>query len=221
MPKLSFIDWIWRARGAVELDPPRTPQSAFARLDPLLDAASQEIDGDTLTYVKDNPAAQDKLATFSRGTLQVVEEGGAAKLRYDLFSPALLLCALAPLLFLAIAQATIVISDLESAAETEKASDAEEEEDEEEPRPLNIVDQMLGAPPPETLEQKKQRMEEKEEEEDGKHSPTPAFVFAGLFFALFLVGRVLEPWLVRRTFRQVLNTQAESSEPEPGHPAEV
>lgn len=220
MPKLSFIDWIWRARGVVELDPPRTPQSAFARLDPLLDAASHEIDGDTLTYVKDNPAAQDKLATFSRGTLQVVEEGGTAKLRYDLFSPALLLCALAPLLFLAIAQATIVISELESAAETEE-SDAEDEEDEEEPRPHNIVDQMLGAPPPESLEQKKQRMEEEEEEQEGTHSPTPAFVFAGLFFALFLVGRVLEPWLVRRTFRQVLNTQAESSEPEPGRPAEV
>ena len=64
-------------------------------------------------------------------------------------------------------------------------------------------------------------MEEEEEEQEGTHSPTPAFVFAGLFFALFLVGRVLEPWLVRRTFRQVLNTQAESSEPEPGRPAEV
>ncbi|HCS18922.1 MAG TPA: hypothetical protein DIW45_15430 [Erythrobacter sp.] len=54
-------------------------------------------------------------------------------------------------------------------------------------------------------------MEEEGEEEEGRHSPTPAYVFAGLFFALYLVGRVLEPWLVRRTFRQTLNEPREQS----------
>ena len=190
MPKLPYIDRIWRARGSIELIPPRTSQSAFARLDGLLDdgGTSHEVHGDTLHYVKDNPAAQDKLATFSRGTLRVEESAGRARLHYELTSPALLLCFLAPLLFLAIAQATIFISELEGPTTEETSETEKDEEEEEEARPLNVIDQMLGAPQPETLEEKKQRMEEEGEEEEGRHSPTPAYVFAGLFFALYLVG---------------------------------
>jgi len=213
VPKLPYIDRIWRARGSIELIPPRTSQSAFARLDGLLDdgGTSHEVHGDTLHYVKDNPAAQDKLATFSRGTLRVEEGAGRARLHYELTSPALLLCFLAPLLFLAIAQATIFISELEGSSTEETSETEKDKEEEEEARPLNVIDQMLGAPQPETLEEKKQRMEEEGEEEEGRHSPTPAYVFAGLFFALYLVGRVLEPWLVRRTFRQTLNEPREQS----------
>ena len=90
MPKLPYIDRIWRARGSIELIPPRTSQSAFARLDGLLDdgGTSHEVHGDTLHYVKDNPAAQDKLATFSRGTLRVEDSAGRARLHYELTSPA-------------------------------------------------------------------------------------------------------------------------------------
>ncbi|WP_343033307.1 hypothetical protein [Altericroceibacterium indicum] len=216
MLKLPFIDWIWTTRGYVVLDPPRSPASTFARLDPLLKTSGTEyeVDGNTLTYRKENPAAQDRLATFTKGTLKVVEEKGQSRLRYRLTSPALLLVFLAPLLFLAFAQATIVISELERPTEAEKAAaKAKKEKDAEkdkEPQQLNVIDQMLGAPAPETLEEKKQReKQEGEEEEEGTHSPKAAYVFAGIFAALFCFGRWLEPWLVRKRFRKALNQSAE------------
>lgn len=174
----------------------------------MLDAAGTrvEIDGDTLTYVKDNPAAQDKLATFSRGTLQVVREQGSTRLRYRLTSPALLLVFLAPFLFLAIAQATVFIIDFERQAEEKKAAEGKGEdkkkEEEKEPEPLNAIDQFLGAPAPETLEEKKKR---EEKEGNDKHTPKPAYILSGIFAALFLFGRWFEPFLIRRTLRRAFD----------------
>ena len=210
MLNLPYIDRIWTVRGSILLEPPRTPADTFARLDPLLDASGTqvEIDGDTLTYVKDNPSAQDKLATFSRGTLQVVQEQGKTRLRYKLISPALLLVFLAPFLFLAIAQATIYINEYERQAEEKKAAEGKDKEKEEEtePEPLNVVDQFLGAPAPETLEEKKKR---EEKEGNDKHTPKPAYILSGIFAALYLFGRWFEPFLFRRTFRRALNGQAD------------
>lgn len=216
MLKLPFIDWIWTTRGYVVLDPPRSPASTFARLDHLLKTSGTEYraEGDTLTYSKENPAAQDRLATFTKGTLQVVEEKGQSRLRYRLTSPALLLVFLAPLLFLAFAQATIVISELERPTEAEKAAAEAKKEKEAEkdkkPQPLNAIDQALGAPAPETLEEKKLREEKEGKKEEETHSPKAAYAFAGIFAALFLVGRWLEPWLVRKRFREALNQHAET-----------
>lgn len=48
-----------------------------------------------------------------------------------------------------------------------------------------------------------------EEEKKPKHSPTTAYVFAGIFFVVFLVGRVLEDWLIRRAFRRRLEAKPE------------
>ncbi|WP_156841723.1 hypothetical protein [Novosphingobium aquimarinum] len=211
MLNLPYIDRIWTARGSIPLEPPRTPKDTFLRLDPLLDAAGThvEIDGDTLTYVKDNPAAQDKLATFSRGTLRVVQEQGNTRLRYKLTSPALLLVFLAPFLFLAIAQATVFLIDYERHAEEKKAAEgkdkAKDKKKEKEPGPLNAIDQFLGAPAPETLAEKKKR--EKEEGTD-KHTPKPAYILSGIFAVLYLFGRWFEPFLMRRTLRRVLNGQS-------------
>ena len=58
---------------------------------------------------------------------------------------------------------------------------------------------MLGAPEPEDPSKKKDEMKDKE-----KFKTTPAYVLAGIFFVLFLVGRVLEPWLLKRTLRAAL-----------------
>jgi hypothetical protein len=213
---LPYIDRIWTARGSIALEPPRTAADTFSRLDPLLDASGTqvEIDGDTLTYVKDNPSAQDKLATFSRGTLQVVQRQGTTHLRYRLTSPALLLVFLAPFLFLAIAQATIFIIDLERQAEEKKAAEeknaGKEKEEEKEPKPLNAIDQFLGAPAPETLEEKKKR---EEEEGNDKHTPKPAYILSGIFAALYLFGRWFEPFLFRKTVRNVLNGQRIGAKP--------
>lgn len=225
MLKVPYIDRIWTTRGHVELDPPLGPAETFARLDPLLTAAGTEyrIDGDTLEYSKENPAAQDRLATFTKGTLQVVEDHRGARLNYRLTSPALLMVFLAPLLFLAFAQATIVIVELERPTAEEKAEaerkKKEKEKEAEEPKPLNVVDQMLGAPAPETLEEKKQREKAEKKDEDARHSPRPAFVFAGMFAALYLFGRWFEPFLIRRRFRKAIDgtlevEMGESDQPE-------
>jgi hypothetical protein len=209
---LSFIDRIWRVRGSLALETPHSPADAFEKLDPLFQApgTSYEIDDDTLTFNKHNPAAQDKLATFTRGTLRVVEQEGRSQLTYDLFSPALLAVFLAPLLFLAFAQLTIIISDFESTAakESEQTADEEEKEDEADKEiKLHPIDVFLGSPAPEKPDE-----EEDEEEEDGNHSPTTAYVFAAIFAALYIAGRILEPWLIRSSLSKQIHRAADSTE---------
>lgn len=219
MSKIPFIDRIWTTRGFIALDPPLSRSEVFARLDPLLEEAgtTHDTEGATLTYVKDNPAAQDKLATFSSGTLKVAQEDGARRMSYDLSSPALRLVFLAPLFFLVTAQGLSALSDYErtkaeiakQAEEAEK--DKDEKEDEEKDEPRNPIDEFLGAPQPLTLEEKKQRKEEAEKED--KHSSKPAYILAGIFAVLWLIGRLLEPWLVRRTFLRALYPDKYGDEP--------
>ena len=72
----------------------------------------------------------------------------------------------------------------------------------EKPKPvkqLNPVDQVLGAPAPEDPSKKKD-----EKKDEGRHSPEEAYFMAGLFAVIYLVGRWLEPWLVRRRLRAAL-----------------
>jgi hypothetical protein len=75
---------------------------------------------------------------------------------------------------------------------------------------MNPIDKALGAPAPD---------KSKKDDEDGggkkgkKLSPTPAYVFAGIFAALYVVGRVLEDWLVRRLFKKALDGGLNEVEP--------
>ena len=110
--KLPLVDHLWRVRGAVPIDPALSAEEAFARIDPLLRTPGTTLsaEGEALTYSKHNPAAQDKLATFTRGRLWVERAEAGAVLRFDLFSHALLACFLAPLLFLGFAQAAISLN---------------------------------------------------------------------------------------------------------------
>jgi hypothetical protein len=201
--KLPLIDRIWRVRGEVPLNPPLEPAEAFARLDPLLQTPGTTcaVDGDTLAYTKRNPAAQDRLATFSSGTLKVERRGAGTVLRFDLASPALLLCFLAPLLFLGFAQLAVGINTWEKGSAEASEIATKDEDEPKPPEPLNPVDQFLGAPAPDDPTKKKDREEEEEEE---RHSPETGYVLAGIFFLTYLVGRWLEPWLVRRRFRAAL-----------------
>lgn len=203
---IPFIDHIWRVRGALPIDPALTADEAFARLAPLLDTpgTSLAVEGEALTYAKHNPAAQDKLATFTRGRLWIERAGAGAVLRFDLFSHALLLCFLAPLLFLGFAQLAVTINAYEKAAEqAEKAKAGDKKKDDKKKPPvakkLNPVDEFLGAPAPEDPAKKKDK-----KKDEGRHSPEPGYYIAGIFFALYLIGRWLEPWLARRRFRAVL-----------------
>lgn len=198
---LPLIDKIWRVRGDLLLDEKMDADDAFARLDPLFQhpGTTIAVADDTLTYTKRNPAAQDPLATFTRGSLRIEPQGRGSVLRYDLSSTALLLTFIAPLLFLAFAQLAVGVNawDKASVEASEKAK-----KDDDKPKAikqLNPVDVFLGAPAPEDPDKKKDK-----KKDDVRHSPTPAYVLAGLFFAIYLVGRTLEPWLVRRRLRNAL-----------------
>lgn len=205
---LPVIDLIWRVRGELSLDPGMAAGDVFARLIPLFQTAgtTYDVSESALTYAKRNPAAQDPLATFTSGSLRIEHRAQGAVLSYNLSSTALLLCFLAPLLFLAFAQLAIAANTWEkSGVEVSE----KEKQDSEKPKPvktLNPVDAFLGAPAPEDPNAKKD-----EKKKEGRHSPTPAYVLAGLFFAIYLVGRWLEPWLIRRRFRAALATDPQSA----------
>lgn len=203
--KLPYIDRIWRVKGSLPLETSQLPAEIFGKLEPLFqsDGTTYAIEGDTLTYGNRNPAPQNKLATFTRGTLRVVEQDGKPKLAWNLTSPALLFCFLAPLLFLGFGQLTVAIGKFEKPTAEEAAKAKKKDEKEDKITPLNPVDKFLGAPAPEKPKKDKDKDKDKEKD-DGQHSPTSAYVFAGIFAFLYLVGRVLEPWLIKRTFRKKL-----------------
>lgn len=205
--RLPLIDNIWRVRGEVPLDPAMSATEAFARIDPLLRTPGTDVseEGGVLTYAKHNPAAQDKLATFTRGRLWVEQAGAGAVLRFDLFSHALLLCFLAPLLFLGFAQMANAINAWEASG-AEAGAKAEKKDDKpKQAKKLHPIDQFLGAPAPEDPSKKK---DEKKDMDKGRHSPTEGYVIAGIFAAIYLAGRWLEPFLLRRRLRAALAVPA-------------
>ncbi len=222
--KLPFIERIWHVKGSITLDPSQSPEDAFKKLEPLFqtNGTIHEIEGNRLSFSKHNPAAQDKLATFTRGTLSVGERQGRSVLSYNLISPALLACFLAPLLFLALGQANIAIGAYEKAkAEAaEKAGEsAEKEKKADEPEKdvqLHWIDEALGAPAPKKPDEK-----DKEKDKDKKYSPTTAYVLAAIFAALYAVGRILEPWLIKSTFRKNLSGTPSASEAKSVNQAKV
>ena len=192
---LRFLDWIWHIKGSLPLVPGQSSEEAFSRLDPLFRDANTRhaLTGDTLTFHKKDQAAQDKMSIFDRGVLRIEREAGGSVLRYHMASRALLFCFLAPLLFLAFAGLNVTLGKLEKPA-TETAAKKAEKKDV--VLPLNPIDKALGAPAPEKPK--------KDGAKKDKHSPTPAYVFAALFAALYLVGRVLEDRLVTSLFRKKL-----------------
>jgi len=190
-----FIDWIWHVRGSLALAPGQSGDDAFDRLDPLFRERNthHERTGGMLTFRKKDQAAQDRMAVFDGGVLQIETGGAGPVLRYDLISRGLLFCFLAPLLFLGFAQLTIVIGNLEKPA-TETAKKKPEKKKAQ--VPMNPIDTLLGAPAPEKPK--------KDKDKDKKPSPTPAYVFAALFAALYGIGRVLEGRRIKTLFKNRL-----------------
>jgi hypothetical protein len=208
---LPFINWIWQVRGSVALAPGLSSDDAFDRLDPLFQQPGTRRDrtGDTLTFQKRDQAAQDKMSVFDSGVLRIENDVAGPVLRYHLTSRALLFCFLAPLLFLVIAQITIAVNAFcapgtSAAAKLEAAKAAAREKEAEERLakiPMNPIDIALGAPAP-----KKPRATAQNDESEGKKKPTPtaAYVFAGIFAVLYIVGRILEDRLIRSLFQRRL-----------------
>lgn len=191
---LRFIDWIWHVRGSLTLSPGQSSDEAFNRLEPLFrqtGTSHQRTDG-MLSFSKTNQAAQDRMSVFDGGTLRIEGSTAGSVLRYHLASRALLLCFLAPFLFLGIAQFTMVIDKVDKPPHEAAKQNAV--------MPMNPIDKALGAPAPDTFK----KHDAAAEEEAKKPSPTPAYVFAGIFAALYFVGRILEDRLVKALFRKSL-----------------
>lgn len=206
---LRFIDWIWHVRGSLTLAPGQSCDEAFDRLDPLFQqtGTSHERTNGTLVFRKKDQAAQDKMSVFDRGVLRIEKGAAGSVLRYHLTSRALLFCFLAPLLFLGIAQFTMAVvkpdkPSTEAAGQSGKASNASNKDAAKKADvPMNPIDKALGAPAPE---------KPGKDATDGpgkrgkKPSPTPAYVFAGLFAILYVIGRILEDRLIKALFRKRL-----------------
>lgn len=215
----SFFDRIWHIRGSLSLPSGLTRDDAFDRLDPMFkeQGTSYLRDQNILTFTKKDQAAQDKMSIFDGGQLLVDDSAPQPLLRYNLKSRALLTCFLAPLVFLAFAQIASALNFLHDAsASVERAADEAEEEEEAEEIRLHPIDKFLGAPAPkqpgededdEAADGETRADGEEgddEEEEKPKHSSRPAYVFAGIFAIIYLVGRFLEAWLIKRRFTRML-----------------
>lgn len=193
---LRFLDWIWHIRGSLALAPGQSSDDAFDRLDPLFReyGTSHQRASDTLTFRKKDQAAQDKMSIFDAGVLQIERGVAGAVLHYRLTSRALLFCFLAPLLFIGAAQLTIFIGKHEK---TETAGKAKKPEPKKAEVPMNPIDKALGAPEPD-------KSKKKGAEKDKKPSPTTGYVFAGIFAALYVIGRILEDRRIKALFRKSL-----------------
>jgi hypothetical protein len=111
-----------------------------------------------------------------------------------------------PFFFLAMSQVMIATGNYHRAVEKaeEKAESAKKKaEPEKAALPMNPIDVALGAPAPEKKDKIKDQ-KKKEEKSKEKLSPTPAYVLAGIFATLYIVGRLLESWLVKSLFKKRL-----------------
>ena len=224
-PSMRLINWIWHVRGSLALAPGQSSDEAFDSLAPLFreTGTSHERSDDTLTFRKKDQAAQDKMSVFDSGVLRIEKDATGPVLRYHLVSRALLFCFLLVPLFLGIAQFTIVMGKFQKPAADAAATsgktagapkagvskkaaakveaDKKAEADKAAPVPLNPIDKFLGAPEP---EKPKKGDEDKGGRRNKKPSPTPAYVFAAIFAALYVIGRILEDRLIKTQFRRRL-----------------
>ena len=193
---LRFINWIWHVRGSLALPPGQSGDEAFGRLDSLFreEGTVHQRTGGTLNFSKKNQAAQDRMSIFDRGILRIENSVAGSSLHYCLTSRALLFCFLAPFLFLAIAQLTIFVDKLDKPKlEPAKKSAIVQ---------MNPIDKALGAPEPDP--EPTSDAERLLKAEEKKPSPTAAYVFAGIFTLLYVVGRFLEDRLIKALFRKSL-----------------
>ncbi len=212
--KLPFIDWIWRVRGSVPVDPSDSASDAFGKLDDLLKEknTTYSMSGDTLAFTKGPQHPQDKMSIFDGGSWTVSN----GVLRYDMTSRALLACFLAPLFFLTVGHIGVAVDTWRNPPEVVKAKEeAAKKRSKVKPEdvPMSTIDKMLGAPEPEKPKAEKGG---KKGEEIGKRnrkpSMTTAYVFMSIFFALWVLGRILEHWLIHTRIRKRLSGEYQASE---------
>lgn len=199
--KLRFIEWIWRIKGTLPIDHFQSSDTVFGRLNGLFQEKDTTawIEGDTLIFTKKNQMPQDKMSVFDGGNLRVAD----GTLRYDLMSRALLACFLSPLLFFAVGHVGVAFDTWRNPPEVVKAkAEAAKRRSKikSETVPMNPIDKLLGAPKPE----KKKKGGEELGKRNRKPSMTTAYVFMGIFFALWILGRIFEHVRVHSRFRKML-----------------
>jgi len=197
---LRYIEWIWRIKGDLPIDPLRSADNVFGKLDDLFQEKDTNywVEGDTLTFTKKNQLPQDKMSVFDRGTLRAAN----GMLHYDLVSRALLACFLAPLLFFAAGHIGVAFDAWRNPPEVVKAkAEAAKKRSKIKPEtvPMNAVDKFLGAPKPE-----KKKGADEMGKRNRKPSMTTAYVFMGIFAALWALGRVFEHMRIHAQFRKRL-----------------
>ncbi|MBU2655575.1 hypothetical protein [Acidomonas methanolica] len=204
---LRYIDWIWHVRGSMIIPSRLSADAAFDRLDALFrePGTTYVRDGETLVFQKKNQASQDKMAVFDSGVVRVESDPQGTRLSYDLVSKTLLLCFLAPALFFGFGEFfkytsshhTVALVDHTPNAKSMVANLKSGKDDT--IQLLNPIDNFMGAPKPEKKDASAKLSPSKEKK---KISSTTSYVFAGLFAFLYVIGRILEQYLVHRNFRK-------------------
>ena len=198
---MRYVDWIWHIRGRLPLAAGQSSAEAFDRLEPLFHqpGTSHQRSGETLTFRKKDQAAQDKMSIIDDGVLEIRKDTAGPILHYHLTSRSLLFCFLAPFLFLGFALLTIALGKIEATRDANKsASELTKKADKKKVAlPQNWIDKALGAPAPEVPKKDADKKDE-------PRAPTAAYVFAGIFAVLYVVGRILEDRVIRSLFRKRL-----------------
>lgn len=138
------------------------------------------------------------MAVFDNGVLSIEKNQDGSFLRYDLTSKTLLLL-FSTTLFLIMAELTIVVKHLQKPS-TEVSQSVSDKAKEEKYLIQSPIDKALGVPAPE-------KKSEKDKEGQGKRklSPTAAYVFAGIFSILYVIGRIREALSVKSLFRKYIS----------------
>jgi hypothetical protein len=189
-------------KGTLSIEPSHSAAAAFDKLEGLFHEknTTYRIDCDTLTFTKKNAIPQDKMSIFDSGTLRVSD----GVLRYDMMSRALLACFLAPLFFFALGHTGVAIDKWRNPPEVVKAkAEAAKKRSLVKPEdvPMSPVDKFLGAPEP-----KRKKDGEEIGKRNRKPSMTTAYTYMGIFFALWIAGRILEHKLIHARFRKRLTS---------------
>ncbi|OUI85436.1 hypothetical protein HK27_05725 [Acetobacter orientalis] len=196
-----LIDWVWHVRGNLSLPVQQTSSETLGKIEPLFQevGTTHERTNDGLIFSKKNQPSQDKMAVFDNGILSIEKSQDGSFLRYDLTSKTLLFCFLTPLFFLIMAELTIVVKHLQKPS-TEVSQSVSDKAKEEKYLIQSPIDKALGVPAPE-------KKSEKDKEGQGKRklSPTAAYVFAGIFSILYVIGRIREALSVKSLFRKYIS----------------
>lgn len=213
---LRFLDWIWHVKGSLPLAPEVSTDQAFEKLDALLQVPGTTYtrDQDRLVFQKKNQPAQDKMSIFDSGVLQVKEASQGKRLYYNLVSKTLLFCFLAPALFFGFGKVFEFTKDYRAAAYSaaaihthpEGVNEASQKKDA--VVPMNFIDKFLGVPEP---DKKDDSGNDDQEKMKKKLSSRPAYIFCALFAFLYVVGRILEQFLIRRELSRIIGVGALSS----------